>query len=88
MHTDLVIMPSLQVRDLPEEIYQALKRAAKAEHRSLSQQAIVALAKGLNLGVDHRKRRARMLAKWNEEPLGQWAHIDATSWIRSDRDSR
>ncbi len=81
-------MPSLQVRDLPEEIYQALKRAAQAEHRSLSQQAIVALAKGLNLGVDHRKRRAHLLEQWNQEPLGQWAQIDVTAWIRSDRDSR
>ena len=81
-------MPSLQVRDLPEEIYQALKRAAQAERRSLSQQAIVSLAKGLNLGVDHRKRRAKLLEQWSQEPLGQWAQVDVTSWVRSDRDSR
>lgn len=81
-------MPSLQVRDLPEEIYQALKKAAQAEHRSLSQQAIIALARGLNLGVDHRQRRANLLEQWRQEPLGPWAHIDITSWIRADRDSR
>jgi antitoxin FitA len=81
-------MPSLQVRDLPEEIYQALKRAAQAEHRSLSQQAIVALARGLDLGVDHRKRRANLLRQWKQEPLGQWAHVDVTAWVRADRDSR
>ena len=79
-------MPSLQVRDLPEGIYQALKRAAQAEHRSLSQQAIVALARGLDLGVDHRKRRANLLRQWDQEPLGQWAHVDVTAWVRSDRD--
>lgn len=36
-------MPSLQIRDLPEEIHQALAARAEAEHRSLAQQAIVEL---------------------------------------------
>jgi antitoxin FitA len=36
-------MPSLQIRDFPEDIYQALASRAEAEHRSLAQQAIVEL---------------------------------------------
>ncbi len=36
-------MPSLQIRDLPEDVYQALACRAEAEHRSLAQQAIVEL---------------------------------------------
>ena len=43
-------MPSIQVRDLPEQIYRKLKINAKKDHRSLSQQAIVTLKKGL--GID------------------------------------
>ncbi|HQU71848.1 MAG TPA: argininosuccinate lyase, partial [Calditrichia bacterium] len=39
-------MPSLQVRDLPDHLYQKLKDMAAAEHRSISQQAIVMLEKG------------------------------------------
>ena len=36
-------MPALQVRELPDEIYERLKAVAEAEHRSLAQQTIVAL---------------------------------------------
>ena len=33
-------MPSLQIRDLPEDIYEALRFRAASEHRSLTQQAL------------------------------------------------
>ena len=36
-------MPNLQIRDLPEEVYQALVIDARNEQRSLTQQAIVEL---------------------------------------------
>jgi len=36
-------MPNLQIRDLPQELYDALKLDARLEQRSLTQQAIVAL---------------------------------------------
>lgn len=36
-------MPNLQIRDLPQDLYEALKTDAKMEQRSLTQQAIVAL---------------------------------------------
>ena len=40
-------MSSLQIRELPENIYSLLKRRAEAEHRSIAQEAIALLAKGL-----------------------------------------
>ena len=83
-------MPSLQVRDLPEHIYQALKKAAEAERRSLSQQAIIALAKGLRIGVSPQKRRTELLASWDTDAnrFQKWAEVDVTSWIRNDRMTR
>jgi plasmid stability protein len=36
-------MPSLQIRDLPEDIYEALSFRAANEHRSLTQQALADL---------------------------------------------
>ena len=36
-------MPNLQIRDLPQDVYDALKVDAEIEHRSLTQQAIMAL---------------------------------------------
>jgi plasmid stability protein len=40
-------MPSLQVRELPENIYRLLQENAAKEHRSLAQEAVVTLAKSL-----------------------------------------
>ena len=36
-------MPSLQIRDLPKDVYDALAFRARAQNRSLAQQAIVEL---------------------------------------------
>jgi len=36
-------MPSLQIRDLPEDVYEALHFRAASEHRSLTQQALADL---------------------------------------------
>ena len=36
-------MPPLQVRDLPQDLYEEFKRITEFEHRSLAQQTIVAL---------------------------------------------
>jgi len=55
-------MPSLQVRELPENIYRLLKNRAAAAHRSLEQEAIMTLAKGLETSTSNKDRRARVLA--------------------------
>ncbi len=83
-------MPLLQIRKLPENIYNALKRAAKREHRSLSQQAIITLARGLNEPVNNTDRRKLILNKIKEENhlWRQWKDIDIAAWIREDRDRR
>ena len=51
------VMPSIQVRDLPEQIYRKLRINAQKDHRSLSQQAIVTLKKGLSIDENHKERR-------------------------------
>jgi antitoxin FitA len=48
-------MPTLQIRDLPEDVYQGVAAAARAEQRSLSQQAVVELRRALGLGVADRR---------------------------------
>ena len=83
-------MPSLQIRKLPNDIYLALKAAAEQERRSLSQQAIIALAKGLEMPIDFRERRKKILTEIKEEAAlwKKWANIDVATWIREDRDRR
>lgn len=36
-------MPALQVRDLPQDLYDELRTRAEAEHRSLAQETVVAI---------------------------------------------
>jgi plasmid stability protein len=54
-------MPSLQIRDLPDDVYEALAYRAQAEHRSLAQQAIVELRRIPELTA--RERRLEILTE-------------------------
>lgn len=47
-------MPTLIVEDLPGEIYERLQRRAKAENRTLSEEVVQLLEKGLN-GPEQRR---------------------------------
>jgi len=62
-------MPSLQVRELPTQIYHKLQSKAQKEHRSFSQQAIVALAKGLDMEENPKNRRAALLKNILDDPV-------------------
>jgi plasmid stability protein len=50
-------MPSLQIRDLPDDVYQALAFRAEREHRSLAQQAVVELRRIPELTARERRQR-------------------------------
>lgn len=43
-------MPALQIRDFPQGTYDALKRRAERENRSMSQQALTLIQEGLVCG--------------------------------------
>ena len=70
-------MPALQVRDFPEDVYQRLKEQAKLDRRSLSQEVIYFIVKGLDArdetyvkGGDRvfRETRASWLRELEEDP--------------------
>ncbi len=81
-------MPSLQVRDLPEHIYKTLRDKAEREHRSIAQQAVAALARGLDLDPDPRSRRKAILkAIESEADSKKNASLpNPALMIREDRD--
>ena len=56
-------MPTLQVRDVPEHIYRRLADLAEKERRSLAQQTLVILAKGLEVEIDPKARRREALRR-------------------------
>ncbi|WP_298610901.1 hypothetical protein [uncultured Thiothrix sp.] len=58
-------MASLQIRDMPEDIYRALSAKASLEHRSLTQQALVELIKSLR--AEPNPVRRQVLAKIRNE---------------------
>ncbi len=62
-------MPSLQVREMPAALYGTLQEEARHEHRSLAQQAIVTLARGMNITKDQSKRRKILLETITESKI-------------------
>ena len=81
-------MPSLHVRELPDHIYQKLVAEAEREHRSLSQQAIAVLARGLGVAVDPKERRKKLLEEIRNSPIKFLKKPSQTNaeMIREDRD--
>ena len=78
-------MPSLQVRDLPEDLYHSLCAAAVLEHRSIAQQAVAILARGLQMDGSRQQRRALLLAKIQATASGR-LFPDPAELIREDRE--
>ena len=62
-------MPTVQIRELPEPVYQKLRETAEFEHRSLSQQAVVLPARALEVREFPKQRRQRLLQRLAEKPL-------------------
>ena len=80
-------MPLLQVRDVPEELYQKLAQVAESEHRSIAQETIVLLKKALGLQQERIARRQALLAEIKSAGIGEGRKFsDAADFIREDRD--
>jgi len=79
---------NITLKNVPDKIYRAMKRAAKEQGRSLNAQIIHTL-EGETAELDRRRKRA---SKWRQEldrfrnslrPMG-----DSTPLIRAERDRR
>jgi hypothetical protein len=80
-------MPTLQVRDVPEHIYRRLADLAEKERRSLAQQAVAVLAKGLEVEVDPKARRRKVLEEAKRLDLGRGKSLpNFVKMIREDRE--
>ncbi len=49
-------MPSLRIRDLPDDLYQALSLRAQREHRTLAEQVVAELRRIPGLTAGERRR--------------------------------
>jgi antitoxin FitA len=79
-------MATLQVREVPENIYNQIAIRAKAEHRSIAQETVSLLAKGLECELNPRERRRELLEKLCCEGVWSKEISDPAKLIREDRD--
>jgi hypothetical protein len=77
-------MPTIQVREVPDHIYRTLAEEAKRERRSLAQQVVATLARGLEVEVDPRRVRLDALARVRARGAVKGI-LDHTKLIREDR---
>src|SRR5262245_37629133 len=79
-------MPSLQIRDVPEDVYRALAQRAEREGRSLAQQALHELRRMPELVARERRRAAIEALRRTPDPRLAGAP-DPVKLIREDRDA-
>ena len=76
----------IQVRNVPENIYNALVEQARSERRSLAQQAILVLARGLNVEADQKARRRKVIEAIRASDHTPYVNLpDPVKLIREDR---
>lgn len=80
-------MASLQIRELPEDVYQMLLARAQREKRSLAQQAIIELRRMPELDARERRRKVlREIGERIERTGGCILDPPPEDLIREDRD--
>lgn len=81
-------VPTLQVRNLPQNLYDRIVEAAKREHRSITQQTIVLLSQALGEDLDPREQRRRLLDELDRNPIAPGVKLvpPPEVLIREDRD--
>ena len=80
-------MPSLQIRNLPDDLYQTLSFRAEQAHRSLAQQALIELRKAT--GSANAGQREQILEAISQDiaSLGtRTPHAAPEKLLREDRD--
>ena len=79
-------MPTLQVRDLPDEIYSQLSYLAEKEHRSLAQETIVLLKESIESRIGNKDRRDKALHRLTLLNIDGSGLPDPIKLIREDRE--
>jgi hypothetical protein len=81
-------MPLLQVRNIPQELYEKISRTAQMENRSIAQQTIVLLKNALDITGERIVRRKSILEEIDRINMNLPAHEfpDPAKLTREDRD--
>ena len=81
-------MPTLQVRNLPDFIYQQIVKLAEIERRSITQETIILLEKALENEKQNKYQRKKLLKHIVMETKSEYNtdFPDPVKLIREDRD--
>lgn len=80
-------MPLLQVRECPEDIYKKITLLAKSQNRTIAQQVVVVLEKGLGQEQSSSERRKHVLERIANRIISNDTKLlDEVALIREDRD--
>lgn len=80
-------MPLLQVRDCPEDIYKKVAIAAKRKNRTIGQQIVALLEKGLGQEQPNVERRKQVLERIRAREIADnIKKVDSVALVREDRD--
>jgi hypothetical protein len=80
-----VVMPSIQVRDVPLSLYRRVKKLAESERRSIAQQVIVLIERALN--YEQERKDFEKLIDRIRQNADHYQHLpDPVSLIREDRE--
>jgi plasmid stability protein len=86
MHAWRCGMPSLQVRDLPDDLYAQLNYLAQKEHRSLTQETIVLLRESISSRLSNKNRRKDLLDSFGGILTKSNDAISPVDLLREDRE--
>lgn len=79
-------MPLLQVRDCPEDIYKKISINARKQNRTIAQQILIILEKGLGQEQSNIERRKAILEKISMRKINPKANeIDDVALLSEDR---
>ena len=79
-------MPLLQVKNFPKDIYDEIIFEARQQNRSIAQQVIVLIKKGLGEEISNQERRRRLLKEIMKRTVPEEVkEVDAVKLIREDR---
>ena len=80
-------MPLLQVRECPEDIYKKITLLARKQNRSIAQQVLVVLEKGLGQEQSNSERRKQVLERIGSREISNDIKLlDEVALVREDRD--
>jgi len=79
-------MALLQVRNFPDEKYEEISRMAKMERRTIAQQTVLLIEKGL-ASDKAASRRQQAIERTLAREVPEWMKgVDTAAMIREDRD--